>query len=148
MTDRPSGATRYCVAVSHESDVVVARRCARELASRQGLSEVRSEALATAVTEVARNIVVHARSGEILLSAVGSAPRGGVVVAARDAGPGIQDIEQAMQDGFSTAQGLGLGLPGARRLVDEFEIESEMGTGTTVTLRQWTSAALRGDGLG
>ncbi|HSI51739.1 MAG TPA: anti-sigma regulatory factor [Ideonella sp.] len=148
MTDRPPPATRYSVFVSHESDVAVARRRARELAAQQGLSEVRSEALATAVTELARNIVVHARSGELQFSAVGNAPRRGVVVTARDAGPGIEDVEQVMQDGFSTAQGLGLGLPSARRLVDEFEIESEIGTGTTITLRQWTSAMLRDDAVG
>src|SRR5437868_3006020 len=117
MTERRPLTPRVCVSVRHESDVTIARRCARDLASQQGLSEVEAEALATAVTEIARNILVHAGNGEILFGAVGDALNRGVVVTARDAGPGIAHIEQAMQDGFSTSGGLGFGLPGARRLV-------------------------------
>jgi len=128
------------VRIGDESDVVVARRHARELAAQQGLSEVAAEALAIAVTEVARNIVVHAGTGEIVLAAARDAGRRGVIVIVLDAGPGIAEIDQAMRDGFSTGAGLGLGLPGARRLVDEFEIESTVGVGTRVTLRKWTAA--------
>jgi len=138
--ERATPEAQVRVFIRDESDVVVARRRARELASRQGLSEAGVEALATAVTEIARNIVVHAGGGEILFGRVVDGPRRGVVVIARDTGPGIPDVEQAMQDGFSTKHGLGFGLPGARRLVDEFEIESKTGAGTTVTLRKWASA--------
>jgi serine/threonine-protein kinase RsbT len=98
-----------------------------------------AEALATAVTEIARNIVVHAWSGEIALGILEQDTRRGVIVTARDAGPGIADLERAMLDGFSTGTGLGYGLPGARRLVDEFEIESKVGVGTMVTLKKWVS---------
>jgi serine/threonine-protein kinase RsbT len=141
--DRATPEVLVRVSIRDESDVVVARRRTRELASQQRLSEAAAEALATAVTEIARNIVVHAGSGEILFGLIVDAPRRGVIVTARDTGPGIPRIEQAMQDGFSTRGGLGFGLPGARRLVDEFEIESKVGEGTTVTLRKWASAESR-----
>ena len=141
--ERAASGAQVRVFIRDESDVAVARRRARELASQQGLSEVEAEALATAVTEIARNIVVHAGGGEILFERVVDAPRRGVVVIARDTGPGIPDVEQAMQDGFSTKGGLGFGLPGARRLVDEIEIESKAGAGTTVTLRKWAAAKSR-----
>jgi serine/threonine-protein kinase RsbT len=125
------------VRIVDESDVVIARRRTRELAAQEGLPEAATEALATAVTEIARNALVHAGGGEVLIAAV-AAPRGrGVTVIAVDAGPGIADVDQAMQDGFSTTGSLGFGLPGARRLVDEFAIESTPGAGTRVTLRSW-----------
>jgi len=137
MMNRPSPENRVCVRIRDESDVVVARRRSRELAAQQGFSNAAAEALATAVTEIARNIVVHAQSGEILFGALADSARRGVIVTASDTGAGIRDIEQAMQDGFSTRGGVGFGLPGARRLVDEFEIESKVGSGTTITLRKW-----------
>jgi len=140
---RPLPTFRICVRICHQADVVVARRRARELASRQGLSETEAEALATAITEIARNIVVHAGSGEMCFGVIDEAARRGVVVNARDTGAGIPHIEQAMQDGFSTGGGLGFGLPGARRLVDDFEIESKVGAGTTVTLWKWAGAGPR-----
>ena len=131
---------RLRVPMHDESDVVVARRRTRELALQQGLSAAQTEALATAVTEIARNILVHAGSGELFFAAGEKASRRGVIVTARDHGPGIAHIEQAMQDGFSTRGSLGFGLPGARRLVDEYELESTLGIGTTVTLRKWAGA--------
>jgi len=136
------GGAELRVRVSGESDVMIARQRTRELAARQGLSEAASQALATAVSELARNIVVHAGDGEILIAAQTEAHGRGVVVTAIDAGPGIADLDQAMQDGFSTTGSLGFGLPGARRLVDEFEIESTVGAGTRVTLRSWASNAI------
>lgn len=124
--------------VREESDVFLARRCARELALEEGLPEAKAMAVATAVSEVARNIVVHAGAGEIVLAVeTGPAGRRGIVVVARDEEPGIPDVEAALADGFSTRSGLGLGLPGARRLMDEFELESSEGKGTTVTMRKW-----------
>lgn len=124
------------VAVREEADVAVARARARELALRQGLGEAAAGAVATAVSEVARNIVVHAGEGEIILAAAEEGGRRGVVVVARD-GKGMSDVERAMEDGYSTADGLGLGLPSARRLVDEFTLVSAAGAGTTVTLKKW-----------
>jgi serine/threonine-protein kinase RsbT len=128
------------VAIRDESDVVVARRHIPGLGLQVGLPEARIAALATAVTEIARNIVVHAGSGEMSLAAAADARRHGIVVIARDVGPGIPDIAQAMQDGYSTRGGLGSGLAGAQRLVDEFEIESAVGSGVTIKLRQLCDA--------
>lgn len=131
------------VPIRDDSDLVVARRRVRELGTQQGLTEAAIEALATATTEVARNIVVHAYGGDLRIDAVEQAGRRGVLVVARDAGPGITDIDRAMHDGYSTAASLGLGLPSAKRLVDEFEIESAVGKGTVVTLRKWALARQR-----
>ncbi len=125
------------VPVAHASDVVMARRRARELAREQGLEGPAVEALATAVTEVAQNILVHAVSGEVILGPAAAPGRRGVVVVARDEGPGVPDPAAAMQEHYSTGGGLGLGLPAARALVDELEVASEVGVGTTVTLTKW-----------
>jgi serine/threonine-protein kinase RsbT len=92
--------------------------------------------IATAISEVARNIVSYAKQGEIVLSLVEGSRRG-IKVVARDQGPGIPDVERAMQDGYSTGGGLGLGLPGAKRLMDGFSIVSEVGKGTTVSMTKW-----------
>lgn len=135
---RPEAPLR--VPIRREWDVAAARLRAQELAAREGFPAARAAALATAVTEVARNIVVHAGAGELLLEAVEDRGRRGVSVVARDEGPGIPDVEAAMRDGFSTARGLGLGLPGARRLMDEFSLVSAPGEGTTVTMRKWAHA--------
>jgi serine/threonine-protein kinase RsbT len=125
------------VFISSASDVDWARRTVRELSAREGFSEARAVALATAVTEIARNIVVHAARGDMSFSRVTDGRRRGIVVVARDTGPGIRDIARAMEDGYSTKGSLGLGLSGAQCLVDEFEIESTLGAGVTVTLTQW-----------
>ncbi len=125
------------VPIREESDVAIARQCARELAAQEGFREAGAAAIATAVSEVARNIVVHAGAGEVLLGVVKERGRRGVVVVARDDEPGIANVEEAMQDGYSTASGLGLGLPGARRLMDDFTLASVIGTGTIVTMKKW-----------
>lgn len=130
--------TEVCVQIVHDSDIVDARQKARELATGAGFSGSDLTIIATAISEVARNIVVYAERGEIVLSIVQQGEKRGLAVVARDAGPGIANIEQAMQDGFSTGKSLGLGLPGARRLMDDFEITSEIGVGTTVTMHKWT----------
>ena len=135
--DSSAAGARTRVPIDDEWDVVLARKRARELAVEQGFPDGRAGALATAVTEVARNIVVHAGSGEILLGVVTERGRRGVVVIARDDHPGIADLEQAMRDGYSTARGLGLGLPSARRLMDEFTVVSAVGEGTTVIMKKW-----------
>jgi serine/threonine-protein kinase RsbT len=126
------------VPIDRDGDIVTARQKARELAKQVGFSGSDLTIIATAISEVARNIVVYADRGEIALSAVQRGTRRGVLVIARDHGPGIPDIERAMRDGFSTGKSLGLGLPGAKRLMDEFEIASEVGKGTTITMWKWT----------
>jgi serine/threonine-protein kinase RsbT len=125
-----------------ESDLVVARRHVRDLGARQGLSRVEIEALATAVTEIGRNALIHGQGGEIRFHGIRHADPSkpaAVVVSVLDLGPGISDLEEAMVDGFSTGTGLGLGLSGARRLVDVFEVESVVGKGTTIRLEKWAA---------
>jgi RNA polymerase sigma factor (sigma-70 family) len=124
------------VPIQTDADIVVARQAARELAGRLGFSRTDLTLIATAVSEVTRNIVRFAGNGEIVLEIL-EQPRSGLQVVARDTGPGIPDVEKALTDGYSTYAGLGLGLPGARRLMDEFAIASEPGRGTTVTMTKW-----------
>ena len=107
------------------------------MAARLGFSSTDLALIATAISEIARNILVYAGRGEITLEEVSEPPRRGIVVIARDSGPGIADIEQAMQDGYSSGHGLGLGLPGARRLMDDFSIESNVPQGTTIVMKKW-----------
>lgn len=126
------------VRIGSEHDILAARQRGRELATAGGFTGSDLTLIATAISELARNIVEYAGEGEIVLSLLTNGSRRGIAVVASDRGPGIPDVAQAMQDGYSTSKSLGLGLPGARRLMDEFEIESEMGTGTTVTMRKWT----------
>ncbi len=129
------------IAVREDVDVLVAAARARSLALRERFSEGAAAAIATAVSEVARNIVVHAGAGEILLEVLEERGRRGIGVVARDESPGIGDVDAAMEDGYSTAHGLGLGLPSARRLMDEFTLVSAVGRGTTVTMKKWAHAA-------
>jgi serine/threonine-protein kinase RsbT len=125
------------VVIARDGDIVEARRKGRELAQRIGFTGSDLTLIATAISEIARNIVVYADRGRISLSEADNGGRRGIVVIARDEGPGIADIERAMRDGYSTGNSLGLGLPGARRLMDDFEIMSTVGQGTTVTMRKW-----------
>ena len=124
------------VRISSDPDIVAARKAARELASRLSFSRTDLTLIATAVSEIARNIVRFAGRGEVLIELL-EQPRPGLRVVARDVGPGIPDVEQALRDGYSTYHGLGLGLPGARRLMDEFAVVSEVDRGTTVTMTKW-----------
>jgi serine/threonine-protein kinase RsbT len=127
------------IAIESDSDVVTARQRARELAAELELSSTDQTLLATAISEVARNITTYAQRGEVSVAIVEDAKgRRGIRVVASDEGPGIEDIERAMQDGYTTGGGLGLGLPGARRLVDDFALDSAPGRGTTVTLVKWS----------
>jgi serine/threonine-protein kinase RsbT len=125
------------VVIRSDRDIVVARQEGRALAERLGFTGTDLVAIATAISEIARNIIQYAGEGEVVLSEVRKEGRSGILIVARDQGPGIANLELAMQDGYSTSGGLGLGLSGARRLVDEFEIVSEPGKGTTVTMRKW-----------
>jgi serine/threonine-protein kinase RsbT len=133
------------IAIESDGDVVTARQRARELAAGLELSSTDQTLLATAISEVARNITAYATRGEVTLRVVRDGNgRAGIEVIASDEGPGIEDIERALQDGYTTGGGLGLGLPGARRLVDEFDIESGPTQGTRVRLVKWSRAADRG----
>jgi serine/threonine-protein kinase RsbT len=124
------------VTVSTDADVVAAREKGRELSAQLGFSSIDLTLIVTAISELARNILLYADKGEILLR-VDNDGRPGIVVVARDEGPGIPDVDLAMRDSYSTGNGLGLGLPGARRLMDEFVIESEVSKGTTVVMKKW-----------
>jgi len=125
------------VTVDHDASVVVARQRGHELALRAGYSRTEATVIATAVSEIARNIVRFARRGRVTMMVVSQGDQTGVTVVAQDAGPGIHDLEDALREGMTTYGGLGLGLPGSRRLMDDFEITSEVGRGTTVTMTKW-----------
>jgi serine/threonine-protein kinase RsbT len=126
------------IAIESDADVVTARQRARALAVGLEMPTTDQTLLATAISELARNITTYAVRGEVLVGVVrGDNGRRGVRVVARDDGPGIEDIQLALTDGYTTGNGLGLGLPGARRLVDEFDIQTAPGQGTTVTLVKW-----------
>jgi serine/threonine-protein kinase RsbT len=131
------------IAIESDADVVAARQRARELAAHVELSSTDQTLLATAISEVARNITTYAKRGEVVVSIVQDNDRRGIRVVASDRGPGIADIDRALQDGYTTGGGLGLGLPGARRLVDDFSIDSAPGRGTTVTLVKWSRSPNR-----
>ena len=125
------------VAISSAADIVSARQKGRALAMEMGFDGSDLTLIATAISEVARNIVDHAKRGEVVLESVHQGSKHGVMIVARDEGPGIPNVPQAMQYGFSTRKGLGVGLPGAKSLMDEFAIDSKVGKGTTVTMKKW-----------
>jgi serine/threonine-protein kinase RsbT len=128
------------VAIRTDADVVTARQEARTMGAGLGFSSTDLTLLATAISEIARNITTYAGEGEVALRILNDGGRSGIEVVASDNGPGIADVELAMQDGFTTGSGLGLGLPGTRRLVDEFDIDTTPGVGTKVRLVKWTRA--------
>ncbi len=129
--------TELRIVISSDQDIVTARQEGRRLASQLEFSSSDLTVIASAISEIARNILEYAREGEIQLSIVEKGGRRGIAVVASDHGPGIVDVAQALQDGFSTSGSLGLGLPGARRLMDDFEIRSASGEGTAVLMRKW-----------
>lgn len=126
-----------CVPIRHDSDVVAARSVGRSVAEQGGFGSTDITMIATAISELARNILKYAHEGEVVVETVRQDSKTGLLVVARDDGPGIADVGLAMQDGFSTANSLGLGLPGTRRMMDEFEIVSSPGHGTIVTVIKW-----------
>lgn len=125
------------IPIDSEAQILTARREARSLAARLGFWSVEQSFIAMAISEVALNILQYAGKGEIVLDVIEKNDAKGILVLARDEGPGISDIELAMQEGYSTGGGAGLGLAGAKRLMDEFEIVSEVGKGTTVRMVKW-----------
>lgn len=125
------------LSVQSSDDIIKARQLVRDCAAAQGLSLVDQTKLVTAASELARNTLVHGGGGTMCLEAVTSNGRRGVKATFTDQGPGIPDIDQAMQDGFTTGGGLGMGLGGSKRLVNEFDIQSKPNKGTTVTIVRW-----------
>jgi serine/threonine-protein kinase RsbT len=125
------------ITIVSDASVMAARQKGRELAMAVGIAGSDLTLLATAISEIARNIVQYAGRGQIEFHNVVRGSKRGLMVVARDNGPGIADIRQAMQDGFSTSRGMGMGLPGARRLMDDFDIVSEVGKGTTISMTKW-----------
>lgn len=126
--------------IRSSGDIVTARQRGRALALELGFNGADVTLIAAAISEVARNIVDHAKKGEIVMRGLNGSQSGGktgIQIVARDEGPGIRDVAQAMQYGYSTRKGLGVGLPGAKWLMDEFDIASELGRGTTITMKKW-----------
>jgi serine/threonine-protein kinase RsbT len=120
-----------------DTDVVAARQQGRQVAAECGFSAGDQTVIAAAISELARNILQYAKHGEIIVRHLQQGERHGVQIIAEDSGPGIRDINRALQDGYSTSGGLGLGLPGAKRLMDEFDIVSEDGHGTRIVMKKW-----------
>jgi len=137
--ERELPAQQVRVPISSDVDIVTARQKGREVAAEAGFQFTDLAIIATAISELARNIVRYAKRGEIIVEPAASGGKRGIRVVARDDGPGIRDIERAMQAGYSTSGSLGLGLPGVRRLMDAFDIASQVGRGTVVTIEKWRS---------
>lgn len=125
------------VPIEREEDIVIARQKGRELAAETGFSNTDRTIIALAISEIARNIISYARRGEVVICQVNDGVRRGIQIVAEDEGPGIPDIELAMRDGYSTAKSLGVGLPGTKRIMDEFELTTVVGKGTTVRMKRW-----------
>ncbi len=125
------------VTVGSDGDLLSARQQARSLALQMGFPLTDVVGIVTALSEMARNMLIYAGRGELVIRPLEDGERRGIAVVARDEGPGIPDVEKAMLDGYSTSGGLGMGLPGIRRLMDTFQIQSALRTGTTVTAEKW-----------
>lgn len=125
------------VTIKVDADIVTARQEGRALAGEIGFSGSDQVLIATAISEAARNIIQYARTGEIILTRVKNGEKVGIQITARDQGPGIKDIRRVMEDGYSSSGGLGLGLPGIKRLMSEMDVTSVPGRGTTVTMKKW-----------
>jgi len=130
-------ASELRVTIRSAADIVTARQTGRELAMKLGFAAADVTVITAAISEIARNIVDHARRGMMTISVVHEGAKAGLLVVARDQGPGIPDVARAMEYGFSTGQRNGAGLPGAKWLMDEFEITSKPGKGTTVVMKKW-----------
>jgi serine/threonine-protein kinase RsbT len=125
------------VPIQTDADIVTARMLGRKMAVQMGFASGPATLIATAISELARNILMYADWGEVTLTPLKTMSKRGLMVVARDAGPGIPEVDKALQDGYSTSGRLGLGLPGVRRLMDEFTIDTQVGQGTTVVLKKW-----------
>ncbi len=123
--------------IRSDLDIVIARTLARDTAKAVGFGPIDQARIATAVSELARNIFLYAGTGSVTVRELEQGSRKGMEIVCEDQGPGIQNIDVAMQDGYSTSRGMGMGLPGAKRLMDEFDIRTQDGIGTTITCRKW-----------
>ncbi len=123
--------------IRSDLDIVIARTLARDTAKSLGFGPIDQARIATAVSELARNIFLYAGTGSVTVREIEKNTRKGIEIVCEDNGPGITNIEVAMQDGYSTSRGMGMGLPGAKRLMDEFDIKTQEGVGTTITCRKW-----------
>jgi serine/threonine-protein kinase RsbT len=123
--------------INNEFDIVLARQKGREVSKELQFGGVDQARITTAISELARNIYLYAGSGQITISILEENGRRGIHISASDNGPGINDIRMVLQDGFSTSGGLGAGLPGVKRLMDTFDIDSVPGSGTTITISKW-----------
>jgi len=132
-------ATEARVVVEADRDIVTARQQGRQMAAHLGFSPGTATLIATAISELARNILLYARRGELLMRTVETNGNRGITVEARDDGPGIPHPQRALEDGFSTSGRLGLGLPGVKRLMDEFRLETAPGHGTRIVVKKWLS---------
>jgi serine/threonine-protein kinase RsbT len=126
-----------CVSIERDTDIITARQRGREIAAAAGFSSTDQTITALAISEIARNIVTYAQRGKVTLSRLDEGGRSGILIVAQDDGPGISDTELALRDGYSTGRSLGVGLPGAKRVMDEFELVSAPGKGTTITMKKW-----------
>ncbi|VUT27951.1 MAG: anti-sigma F factor [Candidatus Syntrophoarchaeum sp. GoM_oil] len=125
------------VKVKDDTDVIHTRSIVRQMAIEIGFGELDQTRITTAISELTRNIIVHANCGEVIIREVRKGGRKGLEIICKDDGPGIVDIDQAMREGYTTSGGLGIGMTGARRLMDEFHVESAVGVGTTVVVKKW-----------
>lgn len=132
-------ADSYRLLIRSDTDIVLARQRVRAVASELGFSSTDQTLIATAVSELTRNILSYAKEGELVVRTVEGLGRRGIEIVAEDRGPGIADVEAAMRDGYSTGGGLGLGLPGTKRLVDDFLVETALNEGTKITVRKWAA---------
>lgn len=128
------------VEINIDSDIVIARQKTRELAKKINFSSSELAGIAAAISELARNVVSYANHGKVTASLINEAGHQGIGIIVEDTGPGITDINLALQDGYSTSGSLGLGLPGVKRLMDYFEIQSTLGKGTKITLKKWVTS--------
>lgn len=126
-----------CINIKNEWDIVGARQLGRDIAQKMGFGTVDQARIATAISELARNIYLYTKEGEICFEMISNLERKGICMTAIDTGPGIEDISRVMQDGYTTSGGLGAGLPGVKRIMDVFDIKSEVGIGTKVRAIKW-----------
>lgn len=123
--------------IRSDLDIVAARSAARDIARNLGFGAIDQARIATAVSELARNIFLYADTGQVIAREVEKGGKVGIEIEFSDQGPGISNIDQVMQDGYTTSRGMGMGLPGAKRLMDEFQIQSTIGVGTQIICRKW-----------
>lgn len=136
-SNKANGQGKVTIQIASVEDIVSARQHGRELARELGFSLTESTLIATAISELVRNIVLYANIGEVQIESVNNPEHIGIIITARDAGPGIRDLQRAMVGGYSTSGGLGLGISGVRRMMDELDVDTEPGKGTTIVAKKW-----------